>query len=46
MMLGHELNPELNQQRTTIKRRESGELLTDIARSYNISPATTSRLGA
>src|SRR6202048_1905116 len=33
-----------HQQREAIKRRESGEAMRDIARSYNVSPATISRL--
>jgi DNA-binding MurR/RpiR family transcriptional regulator len=30
--------------REAIKRREQGETLADIARTYNVSPATISRL--
>ena len=33
-----------HQRREAIKRREQGETLADIARSYNVSPATISRL--
>jgi CENP-B N-terminal DNA-binding domain len=33
-----------HQKREAIKRREQGETLADIARSYNVSPATISRL--
>ena len=33
-----------HQQREAIKRRESGEALTEIARSYNVSHSTISRL--
>ena len=32
-----------HQKREAIKRREQGETLADIARSYNVSPATISR---
>jgi DNA invertase Pin-like site-specific DNA recombinase len=35
-----------HQKREAIKRRKQGETLADIARSYNISPATISRLTA
>jgi len=35
-----------HQKREAIKRRDSGnETLVDIGRSYNVSPATISRLG-
>jgi DNA invertase Pin-like site-specific DNA recombinase len=33
-----------HQKREAIKRRNRGETLADIARSYNVSPATISRL--
>jgi hypothetical protein len=33
-----------HQRREAVKRRESGELLTEIARTYNVSAATISRL--
>jgi DNA invertase Pin-like site-specific DNA recombinase len=33
-----------HQKREAIKRREQGETLADIGRSYNVSPATISRL--
>jgi DNA invertase Pin-like site-specific DNA recombinase len=33
-----------HQQKEAIKRRNQGETLADIARSYNVSPATISRL--
>jgi DNA invertase Pin-like site-specific DNA recombinase len=33
-----------HQRREAIARREAGELLTDIARSYNVSHSTISRL--
>jgi DNA invertase Pin-like site-specific DNA recombinase len=33
-----------HQKHEAIKRREQGETLADIARSYNVSPATISRL--
>jgi len=35
-----------HQQREAIKRRERGEALTEIGRTYNVSAATISRLGA
>jgi len=35
-----------HQKREAIKRRNQGETLADIARSYNVSPATISRLTA
>src|SRR5215813_748329 len=35
-----------HQKREAIKRRNQGEMLADIARSYNVSPATISRLTA
>jgi DNA invertase Pin-like site-specific DNA recombinase len=35
-----------HQKREAIKRRNEGETLADIARSYNVSPATISRLTA
>jgi DNA invertase Pin-like site-specific DNA recombinase len=35
-----------HQKREAIKRRDQGETLADIARSYNVSPATISRLTA
>jgi DNA invertase Pin-like site-specific DNA recombinase len=35
-----------HQKREAIKRREQGETLADIGRSYNVSPATISRLTA
>jgi DNA invertase Pin-like site-specific DNA recombinase len=34
-----------HQRREAIARREAGEVLTDIARSYNVSHSTISRLG-
>ena len=34
-----------HQREEALARRERGELLTEIARSYNVSPATISRLG-
>ena len=33
-----------HQKREAIERRENGETLADIGRSYNVSPATISRL--
>ena len=44
--LGRPFKLTEHQRREAIKRRESGELLTEIARSYNVSAATISRLGA
>jgi DNA invertase Pin-like site-specific DNA recombinase len=35
-----------HQQKEAIKRREQGETLAEIGRSYNVSPATISRLTA
>jgi DNA invertase Pin-like site-specific DNA recombinase len=35
-----------HQKGEAIKRRDQGETLADIARSYNVSPATISRLAA
>jgi DNA invertase Pin-like site-specific DNA recombinase len=35
-----------HQRREAIKRRDQGETLADIGRSYNVSPATISRLTA
>ena len=35
-----------HQKREAVKRRDQGETLADIARSYNVSPATISRLHA
>jgi DNA invertase Pin-like site-specific DNA recombinase len=34
-----------HQKREAVKRRNQGETLADIARSYNVSPATISRVG-
>jgi DNA invertase Pin-like site-specific DNA recombinase len=42
--LGRPFKLTEHQRREAIKRRESGELLTEIARSYNVSAATISRL--
>jgi Helix-turn-helix domain of resolvase len=33
-----------HQQKEAIKRRDQGETLAEIGRSYNVSPATISRL--
>jgi hypothetical protein len=33
-----------HQQKEAIKRREQGDTLAEIGRSYNVSPATISRL--
>jgi len=35
-----------HQQREALKRRDAGEMLADIARSYNVSHSTISRLSA
>jgi DNA invertase Pin-like site-specific DNA recombinase len=35
-----------HQKREAVKRRNQGETLADIARTYNVSPATISRLTA
>jgi transposase-like protein len=35
-----------DQKREAVKRHDQGETLADIARSYNVSPATISRLTA
>jgi DNA invertase Pin-like site-specific DNA recombinase len=35
-----------HQRKEAIKRRDQGETLADIGRSYNVSPATISRLTA
>jgi DNA invertase Pin-like site-specific DNA recombinase len=35
-----------HQQKEAMKRREQGETLAEIGRSYNVSPATISRLAA
>ena len=40
----HKLTP--HQQREAVARRERGEVLTEIARSYNVSHSTISRLAA
>jgi IS30 family transposase len=40
----HKLTP--HQRREAIKRRDQGETLADIARSYNVSHSTISRLTA
>jgi hypothetical protein len=45
--LGRPPKPDAYQQRETIKRRnQGGESLADIGRSYNVSGAAISRLGA
>jgi DNA invertase Pin-like site-specific DNA recombinase len=50
MALGVEMGrkPKLapHQQKEAIKRRDRGETLAEIGRSYNVSPATISRLEA
>jgi hypothetical protein len=38
--------PGVGGKREAMKRRDQGETLADIARSYNVSPATISRLTA
>jgi hypothetical protein len=42
--LGRKPEVTEHQKRKAIKRREQGETLADIGRSYNVSPATISRL--
>jgi DNA invertase Pin-like site-specific DNA recombinase len=42
--LGRPFKMTPNQRKEALARRESGELLTEIARSYNVSAATISRL--
>ena len=44
--LGRKPEVTEHQKREAIKRRNQGETLADIARSYNVSPATISRLRA
>ena len=44
--MGRPLKLTDHQKREAIKRRNEGETLADIARSYNVSPATISRLEA
>ncbi len=44
--LGRPFKMTEHQRREAVRRREGGELLTDIARSYNVSVSTISRLAA
>jgi DNA invertase Pin-like site-specific DNA recombinase len=44
--LGRPFKMTAHQRKQALARRECGELLTEIARSYNVSAATISRLGA
>jgi DNA invertase Pin-like site-specific DNA recombinase len=44
VILGRKPKLSLHQRREAIARREAGEVLTDIARSYNVSHSTISRL--
>lgn len=44
--MGRKPKLTLHQQREAMERRENGEALTDIARSYNVSHSTISRLQA
>lgn len=44
VVLGREPKLTKHQQKEAIARREAGEVLTDIARSYNVSHSTISRL--
>jgi hypothetical protein len=44
--VGRPFNLTPHQKREAIKRRKQGETLADIGRSYNVSPATISRLAA
>jgi DNA invertase Pin-like site-specific DNA recombinase len=43
--LGRPFKMTPHQRQAAVKRRESGEALTEIARTYNVSAATISRLG-
>jgi IS30 family transposase len=43
-MLGRKPKLTIHQRREAIARREAGEALTEIARSYNMSHSTISRL--
>jgi DNA invertase Pin-like site-specific DNA recombinase len=43
--LGRPFKMTEHQRKEALARRESGELLTEISRSYNVSAATISRLG-
>jgi DNA invertase Pin-like site-specific DNA recombinase len=45
VILGRKPKLTSHQKREAIARREAGEVLTDIARSYNVSHSTISRLG-
>jgi len=44
VILGRKPKLTMHQQKEAIARREAGEVLTDIARSYNVSHSTISRL--
>jgi DNA invertase Pin-like site-specific DNA recombinase len=44
--MGRPIKMTPHQRREAVKRRERGELLTEIARTYNVSAATISRLAA
>jgi DNA invertase Pin-like site-specific DNA recombinase len=44
VVLGRKPKLTSHQRREAIARREAGEVLTDIARSYNVSHSTISRL--
>ena len=44
VVLGRKPKLTIHQRREAIARREAGEVLTDIARSYNVSHSTISRL--
>jgi IS30 family transposase len=46
MRLGRKPKLTPHQQREAIKRRENGEPIRDIARSYNVHNSTISRLAA
>ena len=45
VILGRKPKLTSNQRREAVARREAGEVLTDIARSYNVSHSTTIDLG-
>ena len=46
VIMGRRPKLTVHQRREAISRREAGEVLTDIARSFNVSHSTISRLGS
>jgi len=44
--LGRPFKPTPHQRSAALRRRDRGETLTNIARSYNVHPSTISRLTA